>query len=80
MINSLKSVVILTIFIVLLPPVNGWGEKQVCLFRACDIFPSYIFSSRLNPEGLIYLGLTRSLKHYLGFKETSTFTLMDIQA
>ncbi len=80
MTNSLKSVIILTIFIVLFPLVNGWGKKQVCLFRAGDIFPSYVFSSRLTPEDLNYLGLTRSLKHYLGFEETSTFTLMDIQA
>ena len=80
MFNSLKSVIISTIFIVLFPPVNGWSKKQVCLFHAGDIFPSYIFSSLLTPEDLNYLGLTRSLKHYLGFEETSTFTLMDIQA
>ena len=33
MLNLLKHAIILTIFIVLFPPVNGWGKKQVCLFR-----------------------------------------------
>lgn len=80
MTNSLKSVIILTVFIVLFLPVNGWGKKQVCLFNAGDIFPSYIFSARMTPEDLNYLGLTRSLKHYLGFEDTSAFSLMDIQA
>lgn len=43
MINSLKNTIILTVLIVLFPPVNGWGKNRH-VFSMQAIFFLLIFS------------------------------------